>query len=399
MSCDNYDNAYYGACRADVPYPSISAESVPSLISNLTAALYGTNLTKSVSNGRVVWTLPCNLATGYIPGFPPITDSNGNITEGLLCYILRYLGQSTLAATVVYTGSVQTLTNKTLTSPTVTGGTFSSPAITTPTGIVATDIGGTAGTTGVLGAGITLAATQLTGGALPAAVTVSSANIVNNTIVSADLNTTQNLTGFTLTLPSTTTLGATNTAGALLYGATTSTLGQTAAGTTGQVLVSGGTGSPTWSFDRQGNAAGTVTTSGNVGYVVDTSVSATFAAAGNANTTVTVGSWTVPAGDWEVSGTIKFTYAGVTGTAVTPLGGSLSTSGAWDDKTSNLGYPLAAAAGSTTSGFSFLYPFPIQNFQVLSPAGTTVVTLYARLPTYSVGSITAAGVIHARRAR
>ena len=111
MSCDNYDNAYYGACRPDVPYPSTSAESVPSLIDNLTAALYGTNLTKSVSNGRVVWTLPCNLATGYIPGFPPIKDSNGNITEGLLCYILRYLGQSTLAATVVYTGSVLTLTN------------------------------------------------------------------------------------------------------------------------------------------------------------------------------------------------------------------------------------------------------------------------------------------------
>jgi hypothetical protein len=34
MSCDNYDNAYYGACRPDVPYPSTSAESVPSLINN-----------------------------------------------------------------------------------------------------------------------------------------------------------------------------------------------------------------------------------------------------------------------------------------------------------------------------------------------------------------------------
>ena len=397
MSCDNYDNAYYGACRPDVPYPSTSAESVPSLIDNLTAALYGTNLTKSVSNGRVVWTLPCNLATGYIPGFPPIKDSNGNITEGLLCYILRYLGQSTLAATVVYTGSVQTLTNKTLTSPIVTGGTFSSPALTTPTGIVATDIGGTAGTTGVLGAGITLAATQLTGGALPTNVTVANSNIISGTIAASRLNSIQDFTGKTFTLPSTTTLGASNTAGGLFYGATTSTLGQTASGTSGQVLISGGTGSPTWSFDRQGNTAGTATTSGNVGYVVDTSISASYGFSGNSNSTQSVGTWTVLAGDWEVSGNLLITYTGVTATVATAFGSSLSTNGSWDNTKSNIQTPTATTT-QTSGTFTFTYSFPIQSFQVLSGTATSV-TLLVRLPTFTAGTINVSGNIHARRAR
>jgi hypothetical protein len=70
-------------CRADIPYPILSHESVPSLIDNLTKALYGT-ITKSVSNGRIVWTIPCdpnNTASFF--GVPR------NTGEGLLCYIIR----------------------------------------------------------------------------------------------------------------------------------------------------------------------------------------------------------------------------------------------------------------------------------------------------------------------
>ena len=47
------------------------------------------------------------------------------------------------------------------------------------------------------------------------------------------------------------------TAGSVVYGASTTAQGYTAAGTSGQVLISGGTGSPTWSTNIGGNAATT----------------------------------------------------------------------------------------------------------------------------------------------
>ena len=79
-------SSYVGACRKDIPYPSVSSESVPSLIDNLVYALYGT-ITKSVINRRVVWNIPCDPNnTASISGIPR------NEGEGLLCYILRVLG-------------------------------------------------------------------------------------------------------------------------------------------------------------------------------------------------------------------------------------------------------------------------------------------------------------------
>ena len=93
MSCGCNDNAFgyspYGTiCQPDTPYPSTSAESVPSLINNLTYSLYG-QITKSVSNGQVVWTIPCDPnQTASING---LTRNTG---EGLLCYILRCLNTS-----------------------------------------------------------------------------------------------------------------------------------------------------------------------------------------------------------------------------------------------------------------------------------------------------------------
>jgi hypothetical protein len=45
------------------------------------------------------------------------------------------------------------------------------------------------------------------------------------------------------------------TAGSVVYGASTTAQGYTAAGTSGQVLISGGAGSPTWSTNIGGNAA------------------------------------------------------------------------------------------------------------------------------------------------
>ena len=82
-------NPYPGACRKDIPYPSVSHESVPSLIDNLVNSLYGT-ITKSVVGGRVVWNLPCDpSAMATIFGVPRIQG------EGLMCYILRVFGAST----------------------------------------------------------------------------------------------------------------------------------------------------------------------------------------------------------------------------------------------------------------------------------------------------------------
>ena len=82
--CNDYGyGGYGGICRPDIPYPQISAESVPSLISNLTYALYG-SITKSVSNGQITWNIPCDPnQTASIAGIPR------NVGEGLLCYIIR----------------------------------------------------------------------------------------------------------------------------------------------------------------------------------------------------------------------------------------------------------------------------------------------------------------------
>ena len=85
MSCGCNNNGYggYGSVCPDIPYPQISAESVPSLISNLTFALYGL-INKSVANGRIKWTIPCDPnSTATILNIPR------NVGEGLLCYFIR----------------------------------------------------------------------------------------------------------------------------------------------------------------------------------------------------------------------------------------------------------------------------------------------------------------------
>lgn len=91
MSCGCGDNtpfggndAYNNYCNTDTPYPIASAESVPSLIANLTQALYG-QITKDVYQGKVVWNIPCDPNnTAYIAGLPREPG------EGLMCYFIRY---------------------------------------------------------------------------------------------------------------------------------------------------------------------------------------------------------------------------------------------------------------------------------------------------------------------
>lgn len=86
MSCNN--NNHNSPCCPEIPYPQISAESVPSLISNLIYALYGV-INKSVVNGRVVWDIPCD--PNNTAEVEQIPREEG---EGLLCYLLRLFANS-----------------------------------------------------------------------------------------------------------------------------------------------------------------------------------------------------------------------------------------------------------------------------------------------------------------
>ena len=106
MSCCNDSNS--NVCRQDIPYPQISHESVPSLISNLILALYG-EITKVVVDGRITWDIPCDptAAPASIVDFP---REEG---EGLLCYILRYFNYvSPIIDDVVTISGNQTITGQ-----------------------------------------------------------------------------------------------------------------------------------------------------------------------------------------------------------------------------------------------------------------------------------------------
>ncbi len=131
MSCDCNSPFYNGvnACGPEIPYPQVSHESVPSLIDNLVAALYGGFynpqtqtgfITKSVVNGRIVWNIPCDPNNTA-----EVEDVPREQGEGLLCYMIRVFNQA------VFLNATQTLTNKTLTSP----------VINNPTGITPQDVG------------------------------------------------------------------------------------------------------------------------------------------------------------------------------------------------------------------------------------------------------------------
>lgn len=90
MSCgcgsdyaSGYGNPYGSLCNTDTPYPSVSSESVPSLINNLVTALYGT-INKDVSSGQIVWNIPCDPNQSAT-----IFNVARNPEEGLMCYFIR----------------------------------------------------------------------------------------------------------------------------------------------------------------------------------------------------------------------------------------------------------------------------------------------------------------------
>jgi hypothetical protein len=257
-----------GVCRLDTPYPSVSQESVPSLINNLTTALYGT-ISKVVANRQVVWNIPCdpnNTAT--------IASVPRNTGEGLLCYLLR----------IFYTydpGSYTNLTTaQTLTNKTISGGILS--GITTfPNGTI--DSNGNINTTGSITAsggfigslnGNATSATTATsatsfignlfgdvtgiqsitsvvrvnGASIPTSKTIVGTNSSGQIIDASSATLANSISGNAAT--ATTATNATNiangVAGQIPYQSGTNTTSFIANGTSGQFLQSNGTSAPTW---------------------------------------------------------------------------------------------------------------------------------------------------------
>ncbi len=89
MSCNCNSSTYSSTCCPEVPYPSISSESVPSLIDNLVYALYGT-INKTITNGRVIWDVPCDPNNTTEIFDQPRLDG-----EGLMCYFIRLANDGT----------------------------------------------------------------------------------------------------------------------------------------------------------------------------------------------------------------------------------------------------------------------------------------------------------------
>lgn len=174
MSC-GCSNSTSTACP-EVPYPTISSESVPSLIGNLVYALYGT-IEKSVSSGRVIWNIPCDPNnTTEIFDQPRLTD------EGLMCYFIRLANDGTFMGATGPIGSTGATgfgaTGATgLTGATGSagpaGGATGATGVTGPIGATgpsggptgATGITGSTGATGLSGVNGSTGATGPSGGA------------------------------------------------------------------------------------------------------------------------------------------------------------------------------------------------------------------------------------------
>lgn len=82
MSCSSCGQSN---CSCDPCTPALTnVESLASQLQNLTFQLFG-NFTKTITNGRAVWSAVCSAESAGLSCNPRTTD------EGLLCYILRLM--------------------------------------------------------------------------------------------------------------------------------------------------------------------------------------------------------------------------------------------------------------------------------------------------------------------
>lgn len=78
----------FAGCRPGAPCApsSVAQESTGSMIENLSYQLFGTP-TKSITDGRIIWSTPCTPNTSGLPGLAKVDG------EGFICYLLRVMTQ------------------------------------------------------------------------------------------------------------------------------------------------------------------------------------------------------------------------------------------------------------------------------------------------------------------
>jgi hypothetical protein len=439
--------AYNSYCNADTPYPSISHESVPSLIDNLVNALYGA-ITKDVSSGKVVWNIPCDPSNipATINGIPRYDG------EGLLCYIVRALNLTGGSGIVTVDGT-QTLTNKTLTAPLINGGTINNltatGTLTLPAGsitsamiangtIVPIDLstGGpywdSSGNV-ILNGGLACTYLTATGAiALPAG-SITSTMIANGAIVDANINASAGISNSKLAgNPSSTNTASTivlrdasgnfsagtitaslsgnatsatnlagTTANQIPYQSASSTTSYISAGTTGQMLIQGAS-APTWGTDHIGVSTSTSTpptsaASGYVGELLTWTSSATSITTGQTLNLLSLTSASSPSltsGDWKFYGTIVFAASSTTIANGQTFTGGIGTTSA----TTTAGKRISLLAPTYTTT-SFTIEIPLITVPILQPASAQTVYVVATAPAFTAGTMTATAYISARRMR
>jgi hypothetical protein len=172
------------------------------------------------------------------------------------------------------------------------------------------------------------------------------------------------------------TIGASGTAliggvaGAVVYQTAPSTTGFTAAGTTGQSLLSGGTGSPTWGTPAQAtNIAGGV--AGSLPYQTGSGTTS-FTVVGTSGQVLVSNGSSAPSWSTNINGNAATaTLANsVAAGSVTPAGLSASVgANAWLIKTSNYTALAGDRISANTAGGAFTITLPT------SPASGTIVTI------------------------
>lgn len=90
-SCNNSSCPDCNPCTPACPAESASCETLPSALENFILQFFG-SVTRTVVNGRVVWTLPCDLEAG-------LENNPRGADEGLACYFLRLFGDGIIGST------------------------------------------------------------------------------------------------------------------------------------------------------------------------------------------------------------------------------------------------------------------------------------------------------------
>jgi len=391
-------SSYVGACRKDIPYPSVSSESVPSQIDNLTNALY-VSITKTVQNNRVIWNIPCDPTTAPAT----VLGVSRNTNEGLLCYIIRALGVA-IPTGFVTLGGIQTLTNKTLTSPVI-----NSPTINNLTAAGTLDLPAQSITSSMIANGAIVDAD------INASAAISNSKLAGNpvstntasTIVLRDGSGNFSAGTITASLSGNATIATTATnlsgtaANQIPYQSASGTTSYLTAGTTGQLLVQGAS-SPAWGIDHIGTSTLTSTppiaaASGYVGELLTWTSSATAITTGQTINLLSLSSASTPSltsGDWKFFGTIVFSSTSVTIANAQTFTGGIGTTSA----TTSAGKRTSIIAPTYTTT-SFTIEIPLALVPIYQPASAQTVYAVATAPLFSAGSMTATAYIYARRMR